>query len=252
MKASWFLIILCMVVQACKEETPPLVPITNPPVHQNPPCRIQFIENRSGTETTFEHIYYDSTSISRVNVLSLGAWDIHFYHINPLQFKYYFVDPALGADTTGRLHIEVEKLPNGRLARIFYPLQQNETIFTHHPSDSVYISVNGQPDATSFFDGRGNETYQRKIRSSNGQLHIEEQFMTYDNAVNPFSQLGYDYWLYLGQSRNNLQKVVTKVNGTTVKEQHFLLEYDNSGRLTAMTDTLNNNYSVRLSYYPCP
>jgi len=245
--------ILLFSAVACREESPSLVPVTDLPAQQTPPCRIQYLQNYSGTETSFEQIFYDSTGVNRVNLFSLSEVGLHFYYDSPLRYKYYSLTYPAGGDTTGKIHLVVEKLPNGRLSRLSDPNAQYTQLFTHHPNDSVYISVNGQPDAVSFFDARGNETYQRKTRISNGQLQIEEKLMTYDASVNPFGQLGYDYWLFLGQSRNNLQKVITKVNGTTVKEQRFELKYDNQGRLASMTDTLNNNFNVRImNYYPCP
>ncbi len=178
---------------------------------------------------------------------------LHFYYDTPLKYKCYYLQYPAGADTTGKRHVVVEKLTNGRLLRVSYPQQSYTQHFIHHPNDSVYSSINGQADAVSYFDTRGNETYWKKVSNSSGQGSVVEHFMTYDASANPFGQLGYDYWLYLGQSRNNLQKMVIKVNGNTVKEQHFELKYDTQGRLASMTDTLNKNFSVRImSYYPCP
>lgn len=253
MKAICFHLSLGLLLLACKEDNPPLQPVNNPPIQQNPPCRIQYLEYRSGTEISFEQIYFDSAGVNRVNLFGFNEMGLHFYYDTPLRYKCYYLSNPVGADTTGKRHVVVEKLPNGRLSRISDPFHPYTQLFTHHPNDSVYISLNGQAYAVAYFDARGNETYWKKVSTGTGQLSSEEHFMTYDASVNPFGKLGYDYWLYLGQSKNNLQKLVIKVNGISVKEQHFELKYDTQGRLTSMTDTLNNNFSVRImSYYPCP
>lgn len=247
------LAISLIIVLGCKREDPATMLPTELPKQENPPCRIRFLEHSYGTETYFEEIFYDSIGIKRVNKFGFGTSSLHFHYDSPLVFKCYFLHANSSGDTTGKEHIEVEKLPNNRLLRISNPSEQRTKFFTHHPNDSVYVTSYGQPNVVSYFDARGNETYRKSVTTTYGQLKIAETFMTYDNSANPFKLLGHDYWLYLGQNNNNLQKMTYKVNDSIIMEQHFELKYDNLGRLISMTDTLSNNERIRIiSYYPCP